>query len=117
MNRALKGRHMTPTLFRPFRARVVSWQISRGVAPGCHSLPRWGVRRASVAALALLFITSIASAAEAPAWKAGVARKKITPDQPLWMTGYAVRDHPAEGVAQELWVKALALDDGAGHRA
>lgn len=30
------------------------------------------------------------------------------------MTGYAVRDHPAEGTAQELWVKALAVQDPAG---
>ncbi len=32
------------------------------------------------------------------------------------MTGYAVRDHPAEGTAQDLWVKALAVADGAGNR-
>jgi len=50
-------------------------------------------------------------------WQAGVARSAITPTAPLWMTGYAVRDHPAEGRAQELWVKALALQDAAGHRA
>src|SRR5688572_29362589 len=31
------------------------------------------------------------------------------------MTGYAVRDHPAEGTAQDLWVKALAVQDPAGN--
>ncbi len=32
------------------------------------------------------------------------------------MTGYATRDRPADGTAQELWVKALAFADGAGNR-
>jgi hypothetical protein len=33
------------------------------------------------------------------------------------MTGYASRDHPAEGTSQDLWVKALAISDPAGNRA
>lgn len=33
------------------------------------------------------------------------------------MTGYASRDHPAEGTSQDLWVKALAISDSAGNRA
>lgn len=32
------------------------------------------------------------------------------------MTGYASRDRPAEGTAQELWTKALAFADPAGNR-
>jgi neutral ceramidase len=32
------------------------------------------------------------------------------------MTGFAVRDRPAEGTAQDLWVKALAIEDAAGQR-
>jgi hypothetical protein len=47
-------------------------------------------------------------------WKAGVARGVITPDQPLWMAGYANRDHPSEGKLVDLWAKALALKDSAG---
>ena len=47
-------------------------------------------------------------------WKAGVARVVITPDQPLWMAGYANRDHPSEGKIVDLWAKALALQDSAG---
>ena len=50
-------------------------------------------------------------------WKAGVARVVITPDQPLWMAGYANRDHPAEGKVVDLWAKALALQDSAGKQA
>lgn len=50
-------------------------------------------------------------------WKAGVARVKITPEPGLWMAGYAFRDHPAEGTLQDLWAKALVLEDAAGARA
>jgi hypothetical protein len=33
------------------------------------------------------------------------------------MAGYAVRNHPAEGKATDLWLKALALEDARGRRA
>ncbi len=49
-------------------------------------------------------------------WRVGVGREDITPPAGLWMTGYAVRDRPAEGTAQSLWVKALAFSDPAGNR-
>ncbi len=47
-------------------------------------------------------------------WKAGTARINITPSQSLWLGGYASRDHPSEGVRQDLWVKAIALEDAGG---
>lgn len=47
-------------------------------------------------------------------FQAGVARVKITPPTPFWMSGYAARSHPSEGVAVDLWAKALALRDGRG---
>lgn len=50
-------------------------------------------------------------------WKAGFARVRITPDEPLPMAGYAARSKPFEGVAGELFVKALALEDGNGRKA
>ncbi|WP_128548472.1 neutral/alkaline non-lysosomal ceramidase N-terminal domain-containing protein [Larkinella soli] len=50
-------------------------------------------------------------------WKAGVARVVITPEQPMWMAGYAARNHPAEGKLHDLWAKALALEDETGKRA
>ena len=50
-------------------------------------------------------------------WKAGVARVVITPDKPLWMAGYAARDHVAEGTLHDLWAKALALEDRDGKQA
>jgi len=49
-------------------------------------------------------------------WKAGVATAKITPDTLMWMAGYAARKQPAEGTLQELYAKALTLEDEAGQR-
>ena len=55
--------------------------------------------------LALCWMVVSPSAAET--WKAGVAKRAITPSTPMWMSGYASRDHPAEGKLTELWAKAL----------
>ena len=52
----------------------------------------------------------------AEGWKAGVAKADITPGGPVWMSGYAARTKPSEGVFHPLWAKALALDDGRGGR-
>ena len=51
-----------------------------------------------------------------PAWKVGTARIKITPQEPLWMAGFASRDHPAEGKLHDLWIKILVLEAADGHR-
>lgn len=50
-------------------------------------------------------------------WKAGVARKVITPEQAMWMAGYASREEPAQGKLHDLWAKALVLEDADGKRA
>ncbi len=62
----------------------------------------------------LLISCSWATSAE---WRVGVARQDITPVGPIWMAGYASRDHPCEGVLHPLWAKALAVEDSQGHRA
>jgi hypothetical protein len=41
-----------------------------------------------------------------------VAVRNITPAEFVWMAGYAARTRPAEGKEHDLFVKALALDDG-----
>lgn len=61
-----------------------------------------------------LFIMIGAIACGAPATRAGAAKVDITPEGPAWMSGYAARTRPSEGVLQRLWAKALALDDGRG---
>ncbi|MDA1312252.1 MAG: neutral/alkaline non-lysosomal ceramidase N-terminal domain-containing protein [Acidobacteria bacterium] len=53
----------------------------------------------------------------AQGWQAGAASITITPEKPIWMAGYGNRDRPAEGTAQQLHAKALALRDDAGGRA
>jgi hypothetical protein len=71
-----------------------------------------------LATLALvLALTSSGVAADPPAeWKAGVATADITPERPMWMAGYASRTKPAEGTAQNLFAKALAVEDAGGTR-
>src|SRR5580692_4721101 len=49
-------------------------------------------------------------------WKAGAASVVITPQENLWMAGYSARKKPADGKAQDLFAKALALEDEAGQR-
>jgi hypothetical protein len=65
--------------------------------------------------LAVLFVLP-ARADTSPTWKAGAARIKITPDKPLWMSGYSSRTKPAEGTLIDLWAKALVLADPDGRR-
>ena len=66
--------------------------------------------------LLLALATTITAPGATATWQAGTGREKITPPAGLWMTGYASRDRPADGAAQELWVKALAIVDPAGNR-
>lgn len=49
-------------------------------------------------------------------WKAGAASVIVTPEKNLWMAGYAARKKPAEGKVQDLFAKALALEDEQGGR-
>ncbi len=50
-------------------------------------------------------------------WKTGVAKTKITPKGPMWMSGYAGRAKPATEKEHDLFAKALALEDKEGKRA
>lgn len=49
-------------------------------------------------------------------WKVGVAGKKITPQESVWMAGFAARRSPSEGTIHDLWAKALMLEDAQGNR-
>ena len=63
--------------------------------------------------LSLLFAASPAAVGE---WQAGVAKVRITPDRPMWMSGYGSRNRPADGTLLDLWAKALVLQDPRGSR-
>ena len=58
---------------------------------------------------------AVAATGEAQ-FRAGVARKVITPTGPTWLAGHATRTRPSEGVLHNLWAKALALEDAQGER-
>lgn len=76
--------------------------------------PQLDFRKALI--VLLLWAVQPAMAARYP-WKAGVAKIAITPTRSLWMAGYAARTKPSEGVLQDLYAKALALEDARGMRA
>lgn len=60
----------------------------------------------------LTFILSILTATVLNAGiEAGVARKTITPEIPIWLSGYASRTKPADGILHDLWAKALVIKD------
>jgi neutral ceramidase len=62
--------------------------------------------------LLLLFAFSLAAAD----YKVGIGRVDITPAGPIWLSGYAARKKPSDGVLQRLWAKALAIEDRKGGR-
>jgi len=64
--------------------------------------------------LAALVMPALGAAAE---WKAGAAKVPMTPQGRLFMAGFGNRNKPSGGTAQELYAKALVLEDPAGTRA
>src|SRR5947207_13608130 len=71
----------------------------------------------ALAGIVVLLQAAPRSVAAEPEWKAGVATVRITPDKAVPMAGYASRTKPYENVAQDIYAKALALEDREGHRA
>ena len=63
-----------------------------------------------MAMMALMVGTALCGATQ-DGWQAGVAKLEITPEEPMWLSVYAGRDHESEGTLHPLWVKALALQD------
>ncbi len=68
------------------------------------------------AVLAASLASANESADEAVPWKAGAAVSVITPHRFLHMSGYSSRKEPAEAKEQDLFAKALAVEDGDGNR-
>ncbi len=68
------------------------------------------------AALLLAVLCSVPTHVSAAEWQAGVAKAKITPRQPMWMSGYGSRDHRSEGTLTDLWTKVVVLQDERGER-
>ena len=64
----------------------------------------------------LLCAVLAAATLSAADYKAGLARLIITPEQPMYLSGYATRTHASEGKVHDLWAKALAIEDSKGGR-
>ena len=62
----------------------------------------------------LLLVVAMAAQMDAATMKAGFARVNITPKSPIYLSGYAARTKPSEGVLQPIWAKALAIQDTKG---
>ncbi|TXT27723.1 MAG: hypothetical protein FD138_2710, partial [Planctomycetota bacterium] len=63
-----------------------------------------------------VFSSSVQVVAQDAGWKAGFARVVITPEKPMWMSGYGGRTHASEGKVHDLHARAAALQDANGHR-
>jgi hypothetical protein len=53
-------------------------------------------------------LLSITSGAEV---KIGIGKKKLTPEGPIWLSGYASRTKPSDGVIHDLWAKAVVVEE------
>lgn len=69
---------------------------------GCLLCPIWSV--------------SVVAEESASGWKAAAGAVAITPDQPVWMAGYAARNKPSEGKIHDLFAKVLIIEDDRGTR-
>ena len=79
---------------------------------------RFGGREVAVIVTLWILLIAITNARAAePEWRVGLAQVKITPEQPVFLAGYASRNKPFERVETDLFVKALALEDPSGMRA
>ena len=75
------------------------------------------MKKTLILCLSVLLVSSVTSTAAVETdWKAGVATANITPDRPMPMSGYAGRKAPATGKDQDLFGKALAIEDQEGNR-
>ncbi len=60
--------------------------------------------------MCLFLFLLISATLYAEDFRAGIGRKIITPGNPVWLSGYANRTKPAEGVEHDLWAKAVAIE-------
>ena len=75
-----------------------------------------GVAATVLVCLATAMPAAMAANGPQGTWKAGLATVVTTPQQPMWMAGYAARNKPSEGKVHDLNAKALALEDDQGTR-
>lgn len=64
----------------------------------------------------LALLLAVVANAQTPDWKAAAAKAVITPQEPMYLAGFAGREVPAESTAMELFAKTLAIEDAKGTR-
>ena len=88
------------------------WRSPEPCPPACwhKAIP------ALIAILATAIVLPPLEAAEGTAYDVGIASRDVTPEEPIWLGGYASREHPSVDVDQPLKTQALALRDREGDR-
>ncbi|MBX7256348.1 MAG: neutral/alkaline non-lysosomal ceramidase N-terminal domain-containing protein, partial [Candidatus Hydrogenedentes bacterium] len=64
----------------------------------------------------VLIAVGMSGVAGAEGLKVGAGRIVITPEQPIWLAGYAARTEPSQGKLHDIFAKALAVEDETGAR-
>ncbi|UCF17372.1 MAG: neutral/alkaline non-lysosomal ceramidase N-terminal domain-containing protein, partial [Phycisphaerales bacterium] len=70
------------------------------------------IRLPAVWIVSALICGCIFSAASHAALRGGCAKVNITPPVGVWLSGYASRDKPSDDIYDDLYAKALVLDNG-----
>ena len=76
--------------------------------------PPWVARFLIVGAVVSATFAVRGDGSELP-WHAGLGRRAITPQTPVWLAGYGTKRAP-DGKVHDLWVKVLALRASDGKR-
>jgi neutral ceramidase len=87
-------------------------QLLQGQYQGIKTMRKHISLKITLLLFVILLTDSIFSPACRASLKAGFAKVDITPPVGVWLSGYASRNKPSEGISDELYAKALVLDDG-----
>src|SRR5688500_15180360 len=74
------------------------------------------LRRVSLLVIVAWSVAPLPAQTPGDNWKVGVATRKLTPEGPVWMAGYANRTVPSTGVDLDLFAKALLVQDAQDRR-
>jgi hypothetical protein len=80
------------------------------------AIPHNIMKKMTIICTVALLIAVASTPAFSKPMKAGFAKTVITPEKPIWLSGYAARNKPSEGKYHDIWAKALAIEDDRGNR-
>jgi hypothetical protein len=73
---------------------------------------KYAALKAALLVSAILFSNICSTVAGQTSLKGGCAKIDITPPVGAWLAGYRVREKPSDGISDQLYAKAMVLDDG-----